>query len=229
MLRKHLNSLSLSEVRVDVAVKSSHQDVESLSVLATLCNEVFDALDMFVSNFSNILCPKFPISLGAHLGYHLGIEYILQVFKLQWQFFCHIHGGTILVLMFLAVSSMPISMVNAVIVVWSYTAKENMLWLLLWQFYGIDFCIETVIMGTKSIEYRPNHLEVRMLLQYFVALHILRHYHWNDNVTIFLPFAAAHDTTDRLHNIYLWVFRWDENDSIEWRYIHTLAQTTGIG
>ena len=73
----------LGEVRVDVAVETSHQDVKSLTVLATLCNEVFDALDMFVSNFSNILCPKFPISLGAHFGYHLGIEYILQVFKLQ--------------------------------------------------------------------------------------------------------------------------------------------------
>ena len=58
-------------------------------------------------------------------------------------------------------------------------------------------------MGTKSIEYRPNHLEVRMLLQYFVALHILRHYHRDDNVAIFLPLAAAHDTTDRLHYIYL--------------------------
>ena len=51
-------------------------------VFSFIGNKTFDPFNVFFCNLSNIPCPKFPVAFAAHLGHHLGIKDILQLFEL---------------------------------------------------------------------------------------------------------------------------------------------------
>ena len=109
------------------------------------------------------------------------------------------------------------------------SAEENVAGLLFRKLYFVDLGIETVVVGTQGVQHGPYHLEVGVAFENLVALGIGRNHDGDDDVSVFLAFAAAHDAADRLHDIDLRIFGRDEYHCIERRHVDTLRETAGIG
>ena len=84
-------------------------------------------------------------------------------------------------------------------------------------------------MGPQGVQHGPDHFEVGVVFENLVALSLRWNHDRNDDISVFLPLAATHDSSHRLHDVDLRVLRGDEDHGIERRDIDTLREAAGIG
>lgn len=224
MLREHLDGVLLRKSGVDVAVQPPHELVEGPAVFAVVGDEGLDALDVLFGNLGDVLGPEFPVAFGADLGHQFGIEDVLQVVEAHREL-----GGELLGSARGARLAVAVAVLVFVLARGADSAEEDVFGLLFRQFDFVDLGIETVVVGPQGVQHGPDHLEVGVVFEHLVALGIGRNHDRNDDISVFLALAAAHDATDRLHDIDLRVLRRNEDHGVERRDIDTLREAAGVG
>ena len=196
VLREHLDGVLLGEPGVDVAVQTPHELVEGPAVFAVVGDEGLDALDVLFGNLGDVLGPEFPVAFGADLGHQLGVEDVLQVVEAHRELSGELLGGTLG-----AGRAVAVAVLVFVLTRGPDSAEEDVFGLLFRQLNFVDLGIEAVVVGPQGVQHGPDHLEVGMIFKHLVALGIGRNHDRNDDISVFLALAAAHDATDRLHDV----------------------------
>ena len=186
-------------------------------MFAVVGDEGLDALDVLFGNLGDVLGPLFPVAFVADLGYKFGIKDVLQVVEAHRELGGELLGGTRGARLAVAVAVLVFVLARG-----ADSAEEDVFGLLFRQFDFVDLGIETVVVGPQGVQHGPDHLEVGVVFEHLVSFGIGRNHDRNDDISVFLALAAAHDATDRLHDIDLRVLRRNEDHGVERRDIDTL-------
>ena len=202
VLREHFDGILFRKSGIDVAVQTPHELVEGPAVFTVVGDESLDARDVLFGNLGNVSGPELPITFWPDFGYHFGVEDVLQVVETHRELGGELLGGTLSAGLAVAVAVLVFVLARG-----ADSAEEDVFGLLFRQFDLIDFGIEAVVVSPQGVQHSPDHLEIGVVFENLVALGIGRNHDRNDDVSVFLALAAAHDATDRLHDIDLRVLR----------------------
>ena len=163
-------------------------------------------------NFSNILCPIFPILTTTALLDDFGVNVVFPLLQLR-----HIKGKLRAIISFARARTaiIVISVITA-----CYADNIDIVWLILVQFDAVDGIIESVIMRTECLQHIPYNFIFFIICKSHFRLNPSRNPNWQNDISVLLGFTFAHDTPYRLDNVYNGFPGIQEHNCIQCRNIY---------
>ena len=203
VLGQHFNRFLTGHGGIQVLVQTFDKFIKRLFVRSFFKDEPLDTCDVLFSDCRDILRPKFPITTGADLLHHAGVDDALQLGELHREF--KLNGATLL-LALRGFNDCP----GVRIDIFAFAALRSQarnriddyaIRLTLVEVDLVDFRVEPVIMRTESVENRPNNRKGITLIKRLLWAHVLGDDYGDDDIAVLFASRPTHHTTNRLNDI----------------------------
>ena len=206
--------------RINILLQTIQKQRKSIFMLLILINQSVYSQNIPFSNLSHILCPLLPITAVTNLIHHPRKQHILITLKLQF----HLSPKRLTATITRIITTTTAITTTAT----SRLSNQHIIRFFLIQLNLINHRIKTVIVSSQSIQYRPYHLILVIIIQHRMSLRIRHRHHRNNNITILFASSLSHHSSNRLHNIHLRIPSRQKQNRIQRWHIHTFTQTPRI-